>query len=421
MKKIDKIFAVGFNHNSFKLEERGKLRIDQHFYQDFTGRCKEQHIESLVFLNTCNRTEFYGLGDHQKVENILTSFFPNRDLGGKMMKKSGNAAVQHLFKVASGLDSQLIGDLEILGQFKKAFQDSKKENRLSGYLERLSNTCIQSAKEIRHNTQLTSGTTSLSYASIQLLLENNLPPEAKILVIGTGKFGKSIAKNIHSYLPKNPLTLTNRDLSKSKVLATEIGCDILAFEQLFEKLDQFDVLISAIDSPGFKVGKKHFSKGANKILIDLSVPGFFDDKIKAEKGPQLFTVEEAAQIVNNSMSERKSSIPLAENILFKYVHEFLEWNHLYEKSGSIKAWKNMVQTIFEKCPHFETMTDSEKNLAIKKSVRRFVHFIKQNERTAASTESLLAQYLQQEGQTYCNLLSSIPSPINLPAHTCQSY
>lgn len=421
MKKIDKIFAVGFNHNSFKLNERSKLRIDQHFYQDFSAKCEEQKIESLVFLNTCNRTEFYGLGDHRKVENIIDSFFPKENIGEKMMKKSGNAAVQHLFKVASGLDSQLIGDLEILGQFKKAFQDSKKENRLSGYLERLSNTCIQSAKEIRNNTQLTSGTTSLSYASIQLLMENNIAPEAKILVIGTGKFGKSIAKNIHSYLPQNPLTLTNRDLSKSEALATEIGCDILPFEQLFEKLDEFDVLISAIDSPGFKVEKKHFTNGSNKILIDLSVPGFFDDKLKTEEGLQLFTVEEAAQIVNNSMSERKSSIPLAENILFKYIHEFLEWSELYEKSGSIKAWKETVQIIFEKCPHFEKMTDGEKNLEIKKSVRRFVHFIKQNERTEAGTESLLALYLQQEGQAYCNLLHAIPSSINLPTQTCQSY
>ena len=196
MSRINEFFAVGFNHNSIGIQERNMLSSDGGFYDKFAQKCDEGHIESLVYLNTCNRTEFYGLGNAEEAQTIFNNLLPNVSLNGKMMLYSGNSAVRHLFKVASGLDSQLVGDLEILGQFKKAFQNSKKENRLSGYMERLANTCVQSAKEIRNNTQLTSGTTSLSYASIQLLLKNNLPTDAKILVIGLGKFGKSIAKNI---------------------------------------------------------------------------------------------------------------------------------------------------------------------------------------------------------------------------------
>ena len=113
--------------------------------------------------------------------------------------------VEHMFKVACGLDSQLLGEIEILGQFKKSFRSVKENDLLGGYMERLANACIHSAKEIRSSTNLTSGTSSLSYAIIQLLTEKELNTNKRILLIGAGDFASSVARNIRSYLPKYDL------------------------------------------------------------------------------------------------------------------------------------------------------------------------------------------------------------------------
>ena len=415
MARVDEIFVIGFNHTKVELQERNALNINDHFFGKFSDDCADQNVDSLVFLNTCNRSEVYGYGDFGKAESAFRGLLPTGFDSEKIITKSGTTAVQHLFKVASGLDSQLLGDLEILGQFKKAFKKSKEENQLSGYMERLANTCIQSAKEIRSNTQLTSGTTSLSYAAVQLLVENRISTKEKILVIGLGKFGKSIAKNLKVYFPKNDLTITNRTLQKAEEIAKEIDCNILPFDHLVNNINEFDVIISAIDTSTFKLDNTLIDASSKKVLIDLSVPSFFDKELKKEAKINLYTVDDAAQIVNSSLESRKASIPLAENIMLKHVHEFIEWSKIYEKSGSIKQWKSMVESVSATCPHFKILSKDEQSVFLKKSVSRFAKYVKSDYQNCS-----VENYINLEFKGKCPLQCSPEEQANKKeCSTCQ--
>lgn len=403
MNRGNDIFVLGFNHNTANFEQRSQLNVDLDAYETLIRQFEHKDLESITFLNTCNRSEFYVYGSEKLSRALYAFLLPSDEWKDQVFYKKGQDAIRHLFKVSAGLDSQLLGDLEILGQFKTAFKQAKEQDRLSGYMERLANTCIQSAKEIRSKTALTSGTSSLSYACIQLLMENKLDANAKILLIGIGKFGKSIAKNIRKYLPDNPLTLTNRTSAKSEALAAEIHCDHIAYEELKQHLDQYDVLISAIGKTGLKIEAQDFQSPSAKVLVDLSVPALFDEQLRQTEGFQLFTIEDTSKVVNDSLEQRKSSVPIARSILGRYQHEFVQWSYLYAKSDCIKEWKNTIENVSHVCPHFKAMSEDQRSVTVKKSVGRFVQYIKKDERFKEEDHLLLSDFAHEELDEECTL------------------
>ncbi len=401
---VEKVFVFGYNYRTIQPAQQDQLKVGPDTFSKIIHQCPQEAVPSLTLISTCNRLECYGFGDSQIAKR---SFYAAIDhatcMKENLMEKNGEDAVEYIFNVAAGLNSQLVGDLEILGQFKTAFRRSKQEGRLSGYMERLSNLAVKAAKQIRSNTQLTSGTTSLSYASIQLLRELRLKGSDNILVIGAGKFGKSLGRNLRKYFPENQLYFCNRTQSKSEALAEELSCHTVSYGDLIKRADEFDVLISAIGDTGFKLSPEHLDIRKDKILIDLSVPSFFDRQLSEAEGIQLFNIQDASCIVNRSLERRESSIPLAKNILFKHIHEFVEWSRIYAKSGYIKEWKAKVEEISEACPHFHTMSHEKQNSILKKSVGRFVHYLKKKTTTLEENQPVLNHFIKNEHPSPCLL------------------
>ena len=184
-------------------------------------------IKELFVLSTCNRTEIYGFAENAanlcellctQTQGSLANFIEMSYI------KNGRQAIEHLFDVAAGLDSQILGDYEIIGQIKQSVKFSKQNNFIGAYLERMVNGVLQSSKAIKNTTELSGGTVSVSFAAIQYIKEHitNLA-DKKILLLGTGKIGRNTCKNLVDYLQTKNITLINRTETKAAELATELG------------------------------------------------------------------------------------------------------------------------------------------------------------------------------------------------------
>lgn len=408
MQFTDNVFSFGFNHNIINKNSFTYEVKHQNYLNEISQNISKKSILSLTPLSTCNRLEFYGYGDvKQAIELVFKTYSLQQVYQDHLTIRKADQAIQHIFNVAGGLDSQLIGDLEILGQFKEAFKLSKQHNMLNGYMERLANTSIQAAKSIRSTTELTSGTTSLSYAAIQLIREANITKEANILVIGAGKFGQNIAKNIQSYLPNNQITITNRTYEKSKQLADIVNGDTIPFEEIERYMNKFDVIISAIDNKGKAINTEHLNSNQSFLLIDLSTPYYFDVSIKKKPNVQLFNLADASAIINKTLSNRADSIPLAKQILDKHLHEFIQWSQLYQKSNTIKAWKEHTKYIHSKCPHFKNLSKEEAEVILKKSVSKFALYLRDLNESTQKEDEILSDYLKSNAKENCLLCNQL--------------
>jgi glutamyl-tRNA reductase len=200
-------FIAGINYKKTDACTRGQFSINAGQYANILRQAAAQNIDSLFILSTCNRTEIYGFADNavQLVDLLCSQTVGDRDTFNQLAYiKKGNTAIEHLFNVAAGLDSQILGDYEIIGQLKQAVKFSKENGFMNAFTERLFNNVLQSAKAIKNNTALSDGTVSVSFTAIQYIKEHiaaNLLSK-KVLVVGTGKIGRNTCKNLVDYLDR---------------------------------------------------------------------------------------------------------------------------------------------------------------------------------------------------------------------------
>jgi glutamyl-tRNA reductase len=196
---LDNCFVFGFNHQNTSESDRSRVALTEELTLQLMTLVDKSEISSLIVLNTCNRTECYGYGNSEHLKAVYFKLMRlEEEFRERFMLLNGLDALKYIFSVAAGLQSQIIGDLEILGQFKNACKVAKKHGLIDGYFERLVNTCLQAAKEVRSETKITNGTVSLSYAAIKLLnkLGFNNQSTGRVLMLGTGAFGKNIARDL---------------------------------------------------------------------------------------------------------------------------------------------------------------------------------------------------------------------------------
>ncbi len=372
----------------------------------------EGSFESLIVLSTCNRFEVIGFGD---IENLITIFQKEissfETVRSCFHQKKNDQAIEYLFRLACGLESKILGDIEILGQFRKATLAAKSNNNICSLMERLTNTVIHAAKDVRLNTQITSGTTSLSYAVIQILKQYNLSCNQNILMIGMGTFGKSLVRNLSHYYPENKLTLTNRSYDKCMAIAKEIECSIFPFEEIADRINNYNIIIAAISEFDNQFSIK-LDNESIKMTIDLSVPSFFNDEMFESDLIQRIDIDMASEIINTTLVQRKSSIENAEIILKKYIQEFKQWDYINE--NYVKQWKNNFSDITNDCNILINMDNQELDLIRKRSTGDLVKYVKANSfsknlqpldflKSQVQNSCLVKHYTNESDHLNCNL------------------
>ncbi|MEO7524143.1 MAG: glutamyl-tRNA reductase, partial [Ferruginibacter sp.] len=302
---IDSFFMAGINYKKTDASIRGQFAINCQQYEQVISNAPSFGICEFLVLSTCNRTEIYGFTADSnalcallcsQTEGSLKSFMEMSYV------KCGVEAIEHLFNVAAGLDSQILGDYEIVGQIKQSTRFSKQRNFIGAYLERMINDVLKASKKIRTCTALSTGTVSVSFAAIQYIKENFTDLKNKrILLLGTGKIGSNTCKNLADYLPGVKVTLVNRTKEKARELAEQNGLEYDGIENMGACISNADIILVATNANEPILFGKHFTGEREQMIIDLSVPSNVAPEVKVIDKISLIGVDELSKIKDKTL------------------------------------------------------------------------------------------------------------------------
>jgi glutamyl-tRNA reductase len=310
----------------------------------------EYGVRDLFILSTCNRSEIYGIADNPEQ---LTAVFCSQTQGSLELfnelayRKNGLNAIQHLFGVAAGLDSQILGDYEIVGQLRYAMKFAKDRGYIRTFLERMLNQVLQSTKEIKNNTTLSDGTVSVAFSAIQYIREN-IPSlkEKQILLLGTGKIGTITCKNLVDYLGTNQITLMNRTPEKAEHLAEAFNLRTASIETLREEIKKSDIILVATNAIEPII---HFDDLANvsgeKLIIDLSIPCNVERRLENLHHIKLIDVDGLSKLKDETLLRRAGEVPKAQAIIHSHVRELMDWFEMRKHVPLLKQVKIKLQEI----------------------------------------------------------------------------
>lgn len=346
---ISNFFIAGINYKKTDAVLRGQFAINNEKYAAILSLAPSFNIGETFILSTCNRTEIYGFADDavslcrllcMQTEGSFGTFYDMAYI------KNGKDAIEHLFDVAAGLDSQILGDYEIVGQIKKAVKFSKENNFIGANLERLVNAVLQASKEIKTTTALSSGSVSVSFAAVQYIKEKMTSvADKKILLLGTGKIGSNTCKNLVDYLNTKNITLINRTAGKAKVLAEEMGLKFALLDDLDANIQAADIIFVASNSDTPVIRRSHLENAGEKLIIDLSIPYNVEAAAQTLDNITLVNVDELSKIKDDTFHKRAAEIPKARSIIASHINEFLGWYEMRKNVPVLKAVKTKLQAM----------------------------------------------------------------------------
>lgn len=340
---------AGINYRKSDVIVRGKFSLTTEQCEQLLNEVVNKHIPGAFVLSTCNRTEIYGISSSpQELIELLCLHTQGRikDFIEYGYTHQGLPAVEHLFEMAAGIDSQIIGDHEILSQLKMAVRFAKTHNCINTFLERVINFAIESSKRIKTETKLSSGTVSVSYAAIEIIKEK-IPDltNKKILLVGTGKIGNNIAANIETYLPHCSLTFCNRTDEKAAGLAEKYDAHFILYDNLSQAANDADVVVVSTSSETYTILPSCFTEEKERLILDLSIPQNVDPAVKNLASVDLMNVDEISAILNKTIDKRKAELPKALQIINDTIEELKEWYAMQANSPVLRKMKSHLHEL----------------------------------------------------------------------------
>jgi glutamyl-tRNA reductase len=346
---INRFYAIGINYKKTDAAIRSRFAVSHAQYEAILTDAFSNPSRDLFILSTCNRTEIYGMaGDANQLIELLekhTSGDPSLFRALAYIKQ-GADAIRHLFEVGAGLDSQILGDYEIIGQLKAAVRFAKERGFIGPFTERLVNSVLQASKQIKNQTQLSGGTVSVAFAAVQYI--RNFFTEASgknVLLIGTGKIGSNTCRNLQHYLPVKNITLMNRSVAKAADLAQELNVSFLPIEDLHAAINVADIIVVATNAEEPVLTEKELAGTRHKLVIDLSIPYNVADSVKTLHHITLVNVDDLSKVKDETLQLREAEIPKATAIISEYQEEFLTWIELRSHVHFLKAIKAQLHHI----------------------------------------------------------------------------
>ncbi len=339
---VEQFKVIGINHQTAPANIRGLFSVNEQQHLSILHKSDKD----LFVLSTCNRTEVYGFFEHSAdmISLLLSETKADRAtfyLHGFCY--NGFEAISHLFKVASGIDSQLLGDYEITGQLKKAVKFAREAKGISGLLDKIINSAIQTSRTVRGETKISSGTVSLSYAAAKYIV-NNVTDAAnkKYVLVGTGKIGKHTCMHLMQQLGTKNITLINRTASKATEIADALQLQTDTWNNLAQQVNDADVVIVATNAPDKVITSGMCQVNKPRVFIDLSVPANIDDNVKNMEGSVLLDVDLLSKIQDDSLKARKEDLPLALCIIDAQLEEFRRWYSIHKYNEVLRQLENKI-------------------------------------------------------------------------------
>lgn len=355
--KHSTFYAVGLSYKKADAEMRGKFSLDFQAKANLLTQAKNDGLGTLIVTSTCNRTEIYGFAQHPfqliklLCENSLGTI---EDFQKVAYVYKNNEAINHMFRVGTGLDSQILGDFEIISQLKNAFIESKSHSLVNNFLERLVNAVIQSSKRIKNETEISSGATSVSFAAVQYIM-NNVPDisNKNILLFGTGKIGRNTCENLVKHTKNEHITLINRTKDKAEKIAGKFNLIVKDYADLQLEVQKADVLVVATGAQNPTIDKAILNLKKPILILDLSVPKNVNENVKELSDVTLVHMDHLSQMTDETLENRKKHIPAAEAIIEEVKEEFISWTKARKFAPTIHALKEKLNTIKESELNFQ--------------------------------------------------------------------
>lgn len=322
-KSIENVVVAGISFKTTELLSRSRFAFNAEACRD----AYNDAVSGLPFfiLSTCNRTEIYSWStDVEPLMAILShqGQCKREELTEVVYIKRGAEAVNHFFRVAAGLESQIVGDYDIISQIKTAFKGAKDNSRPNGILEKMFNYALQASKEVKNETSFSDGTLSVPYAVVRQLLGRT--DVKNVTVVGAGETGELMIKYLRTYLGNITIRLVNRDEDKLNSLASKYEVLQFPITSLGQSLIDTDVLIVATNASMPIVDRHHVNNNI-KFIFDLSVPRNVGPAVYRMKNIMVSDVDAISETILGNMNTRLSQIPSVEKILARYSDEFGDW------------------------------------------------------------------------------------------------
>lgn len=394
---IERFCVVGVNYLQATAVERSLFAITPENHENLLLNAKLQGFRSMFALSTCNRTELYG---YCQSETELTDCFLKYTDGTKELftkfgfSKKGNDALEYLFNVAAGLNSQITGDYEIVSQLKSAVELSRKHDLIGPIMDRTINYAMQASKSVKTNTNLSNGTVSVSYAVIEWLTKTENINEKSVLLLGAGNLGKNVLKNLQHYLKLRKITVINRTDAIALAISKETKTEYKPFADLSTEADEADIIIVCTNSCGYTLMPAFFTESKTRQVFDLSVPENVHPDVKNISGINVTGIDEVSKTLQETFAKRKAEIPKANMIIADFLHQFKIWLSMYRHVPAINSMKVQLQSL--SAEHFSAAShDSSLDIRINKTVGALAANLRAREEKGCQYISAMNDFLNE--------------------------
>ncbi|PVW15090.1 glutamyl-tRNA reductase [Marixanthomonas spongiae] len=342
-------YAIGLNYKKADAAMRGRFSIGDTAQTNILTQAKKDGVPSLTVISTCNRTELYGFAQHpfQLIKLLCEHTEGTIDDFEKVAYVYKNdQAVSHLFKVGTGLDSQILGDFEIISQLRNGFRRSKKHGLLNAYMERLINAVIQASKRIKNETEISTGATSVSFAAVHYIMAH-VPhvSDKNILLFGTGKIGRNTCENLIKHTKNEHITLINRTKERAEKIAGKFNLVVKDYADIQSELAQTDVLVVATGAQQPTISKELLYLKKPLLILDLSIPRNVSEDVKENELVTLVHLDELSSVTNQTLQHRAEQVPIAKKIIEEIESEFIGWVRDRHFIPTVKALKTKLTEI----------------------------------------------------------------------------
>lgn len=349
--------AISINHHSASVDLREALHLSEEEIAELVAKIKGNVFSEGLVISTCNRTEIYGfpvndkvllpdiqkiLAEHKSVKNISTENFQTFH---------SFSAIEHLFRVATGIDSMLTGDNQIFKQVKDSFQLAEDLSFTGVISKRIFDAAIKTGKRAINETLISEGAVTVSYAAVQLIekIFSNLSKKSA-LVIGAGETGEIAAKHLRDR-GIGRLSITNRTIERAEKVGSLLNAKILPFSKFKDYIHDFDIIISATSAPELILSKtdiesamKHRNYSA-MVLMDIAVPRDIDPASKKIEYVFYHDIDSLNIIVEQNLAKRREEIPKVEKIILEELDALMNWYHSLEAGPTIKSLRDYFEAV----------------------------------------------------------------------------
>ncbi|GFD89205.1 glutamyl-tRNA reductase [Tenacibaculum sp. KUL152] len=351
------LLALGINHKTAPVALREKVAFTPDSLVEALASLKKlEGVDESVIVSTCNRTELYVNTQDESGQKLLQwlSDFHHLDvqeISNNSYVLAQDEAVKHIMRVASGLDSLILGEPQILGQVKQAFGDAKHSGMINSEFDKLFQHTFSVAKRVRSETDIGANAVSVAYAAVQLAKHIFAElPKRSVLLVGAGETIELVAQHLKEQ-GVSKIAVANRTVARAEALAETLGASVYTLSQVPEHLKDFDIVISSTASQLPLIGKGMVEKALKQrknmpmFLVDLAVPRDIESEVNDLGDAYLYTVDDLQHIVQKNLENREQAAIEAEKLIDKQAGDFMTWKQSQQSIDLVRQYrqKGMAQ------------------------------------------------------------------------------